>query len=116
MLRDARKLTTKEQELLRLQVVDAVINKKMAKSDVADFFNISRYSVYKFLNLYNKLGNNGLKTKKRGRRNHATLKPYQCSVVVRTISDKTPDQLKFPFMLWDRKSVQYLIKEKFDIT
>lgn len=116
MLRDARKLTTKEQELLRLQVVDAVINKNMTKSATADFFNVSRYSVYRFLNLYNKSGNNGLKTKKRGRSNHATLKPYQCSVIVRIISDKTPDQLKFPFMLWDRKSVQYLIKEKFDIT
>ena len=115
MLRDARKLSIKEQELLRLQVVDAVINKKMTKSATANFFNVSRYSVYRFLSLYNKSGNNGLKTKKRGRRNHAILKPYQCSMIVRTISDKTPDQLKFPFMLWDRKSVQYLIKEKFDI-
>jgi hypothetical protein len=52
MLNDARKLTTKGQELLRLQIVDSVINKRMTKSESAKFFNVSRYSVHKFTSLY----------------------------------------------------------------
>lgn len=33
----------------------------------------------------------------------------------RAITDKTPDQLKFPFALWTRKAVQELIKQLFSI-
>ena len=43
MLNDARKLTTKGQELLRLQIVDSVINKRMTKSESAKFINLHLY-------------------------------------------------------------------------
>lgn len=112
---DARKLTTSQQELLRRQVVDAVINKKMPKSQAAVFFNISRFSVYRFIDMYKEKGNQGLKLRRRGRKNHAKLKPWQCANIVRIITDNTPDQLKMPFMLWNINSVKELISTKFDI-
>ena len=112
---DARKLTTSQQELLRRQVVDAVINKKMPKYQAAVFFNISRFSVYRFIDMYKEKGNQGLKLRRRGRKNHAKLKPWQCANIVRIITDNTPDQLKMPFMLWNINSVKELISTKFDI-
>ncbi len=44
------------------------------------------------------------------------LAPHQCATLVRLITDKCPDQLKLPFMLWTRQAVQQLIKRKFDIS
>ena len=115
MQTDARKLTTSQQEFLRRQVVDAVINKKMSKMQAAEFFNISRFSVYRFLDMYKEDGNQGLKIKRRGRKNQNKLKPWQCALIARVIIDKTPDQLKMPFMLWNINSVKELIYDKFDI-
>ena len=43
------------------------------------------------------------------------LKPWQCATIVRIIIDKTPDQLKMPFMLWNINSVKELIFDKFNI-
>ena len=43
------------------------------------------------------------------------LKPWQCAVIVDTIRDHTPDQLKLPFVLWERIGVRELIP-KFGIT
>jgi hypothetical protein len=30
------------------------------------------------------------------------LAPWQCAVIVNTITDKKPDQLKMPFVHWER--------------
>ena len=43
------------------------------------------------------------------------LKPWQCANIVRIITDNTPDQLKFTFMLWNINAVKELIKMKFNI-
>lgn len=43
------------------------------------------------------------------------LKPHQCAIVVTLITDRCPDQLKFPFALWTREAVRHLIETKFGI-
>ena len=52
---------------------------------------------------------------KRKSRYQLRLQPWQCANIVRIITDNNPHQLKFPFALWDRKAVQILIKDKFNI-
>lgn len=44
-----------------------------------------------------------------------TLDENQSREIQKTIQDKCPDQLKFPFALWTRKAVQRLIKELYKI-
>ena len=43
------------------------------------------------------------------------LQPWQCSQIIRSIRDKTPDQLKLPFVLWTRAAVRDYIEEKFGV-
>ena len=35
--------------------------------------------------------------------------------IIRTIVDKCPNQLKFPFALWTREAVRQLILDRFEI-
>ncbi|MEW6544351.1 MAG: IS630 family transposase [Nitrospirota bacterium] len=43
------------------------------------------------------------------------LKPYQAAITVRLITDRCPDQLKLPFVLWTREAVQDLIARRFGV-
>jgi transposase len=43
------------------------------------------------------------------------LKPYQAATVVRLLTDRCPDQLKLPFMLWTREAVRDLIARRFQV-
>jgi transposase len=45
----------------------------------------------------------------------ARLKPYQAATVVRLITDRCPDQLKMPFVLWTREAVRDLIARRFGV-
>ena len=115
---DSRKLTLEQKEFLRKRAVLMVVEDCKKQVEVAQILKISTKSVYLWVKSYKKSGIASLGNKIHGRPRHtiAKLKPYQCSVIVRTITDKTPDQMKFPFMLWNRKSVQYLIMKKFNVT
>jgi hypothetical protein len=44
-----------------------------------------------------------------------SLKPYQAATVVRLITDRCPDQLKLPFVLWTREAVRDLVAQRFGI-
>ena len=58
-----------------------------------------------------------LASRKRGRK-HGTqrrLDAQQEAKLRRMIIDSTPEQLKLPFMLWERRAVQELVVKKFDI-
>jgi len=46
---------------------------------------------------------------------NAALNAAQSADVRRTITDKTPDQLKFPFALWDSVAVRELVLRRFGI-
>ena len=89
----------------------------MTREKTALLLGVSGYSVRKWVKNYNLNGERSLNNKKVGRpiSTIAKLKSYQCATIVRMITDNTPDQLKMPFMLWDKKSVQLLIKDKFDV-
>ena len=115
---DSRKLTLEQKEFLRKRAVLMVIEDGKKQVEVANILRISNKSVYLWCKSYKQSGISSLNNKKHGRPRStiAKLLPYQCSAIVRIIADKNPDQLKFPFMLWDRKAVQHLIQNKFGIT
>lgn len=116
MHQDARSLPHKTQEHLRIRAVKAVVQKGQKQCQVAELIGVTVQAVSGWVKRYRQGGYASLKAKKKGRPLQASkLLPWQSAVIVRTISDKTPDQLKFPFILWTRDAVALLIKEKYGI-
>ncbi len=87
------------------------------KLDAANALGVTRQAVGKWINLYEEGGWDALKLGRRGRRaeEQAKLKNNQCATIVRIISDKTPDQLKMPFVLWTATAVRDFVHERFGI-
>jgi transposase len=112
--RDTRCWAPAAQEELRVRVVLA-LRAGRKKSVAARTFGVSRTSIDRWLKIV-ELGNlRSLKSKPRGRPRRSRLPGYQAASVVRTITDRCPDQLKLPFALWTRAAVQPLLAERFDV-
>ncbi len=111
MQRDTRTLSPDAQEALRFRVV-AALRGGMAKASAARIFGVSRTSIDAWLTRV-AMGNiNSLRSKKRGRPSTPRLKGHQAATIVKLITDRTPDQLKLPFMLWTREAVRDLIARR----
>jgi transposase len=111
---DTRCLSPDAQEALRFRVVRA-IRGGMKKAVAARAFGVSRTSIDRWLAII-ALGNiNSLKSKPRGRPKGTRLAPHQAATTVRLITDRCPDQLKLPFVLWTREAVQLLLTERFGL-
>jgi transposase len=103
-------------EDLRRRVVRAVTAGGLNKSEAARVFGISRTSVHAWADLYESGGEEGLAPKRPGRpRGGGRLKGWQAAVIVNTIKDRCPEQLKLPFALWTREAVRDLMAMKFGI-
>jgi transposase len=116
-LGDARKLSQDTQEALRKRAINLVITKRKPVREVADAIGVARWTVYKWLTAYKSHGDSGIAKKRRGRRigEQPALTTTQCKIIQRFITDKCPDQLKMPFVLWTRQAVQHLIHHCFGI-
>lgn len=114
---DARTLNPSQQETLRKTAVRMVYQEEYSQREAAKAVGVSRQEVCGWCRKYEKHGMSALDAKCRGRKagEKSLLEPWQCSQVVRAISDKTPDQLKLPFVLWTRAAVRDYIEEKFGI-
>ncbi len=113
---DFRSLPPAAQEDLRRKTVNAVLE-GMNKTAAAKTFGITRQAVGKWMRLYGRGGERALDAKKRGApKREGLLKPWQCALVVRTITDKCPEQARLPgFWLWTRDAVKDYIERKFGI-
>jgi transposase len=113
---DARKLKPEAQQLLRNQVIRLRKAGKTYKqiSEIVGIYPSTACTYYK---AYEKGGHSAIKLKKRGRPKGScrTLDAEQEKRLKKAITDKTPDQLKFPFALWTRRAVQQLVKQLFSI-
>ena len=113
---DARTLSRDTQEVLRKRVVIAVEEKRLKQLDAVEIFDVSLAAITKWVRIYRKQGLKGLNKKRQGRPTESgKLKGWQASWLVRTITDKCPEQLKMPWVLWTREAIQHLIKEKFGV-
>ena len=87
----------------------------MSQTEAASVFQVARGTINRWHQAYRARGERALVGKKRGRRKSIVLEPWQAATVVRMITDRCPDQLKLPFMLWTREAVGTLIERKFGI-
>jgi transposase len=117
MKRDGRKLSSEEQYLIRESAVRMSCELGYSKLDVAEALGVTRQAVGQWIRLYEDGGWEALKLGRRGRRpgEQAKLSDSQCAIVIKLITDHTPDQLKLPFVLWTAPGVRDLIHERFGI-
>jgi transposase len=114
--KDARSLSQEAQEALRLRVVEA-INDGMRQVEAVKVFGVSRAAVAGWMARHRAGGMKALAAGKKGRPPQPSrLKGWQAAQIVRAITDKTPDQLKLPFVLWTRAAVAQLIEERFGVS
>lgn len=104
------------QEAIRIKAVKMRL-KGSRPGVVAETFGITTQALSKMMKKYNEGGFKALKSKPRGKRKNTgrRLSEDQEYEVYRTIVDKCPDQLKFPFALWTREAIRHLILDKYEI-
>lgn len=113
--KDARSLSHSAQEALRLRVVNAVVA-GMKQVEAVRVFGVSRPSICNWMSRYRHGGLRTLAAKTKGRpKSSSLLAGWQAAQVVRSITDRTPDQVKLPFVLWTREAVAALIEKRFDV-
>ena len=112
-IKDARSLSPKAQEAIRIKAVEAVVsgNKQV---EIAKLFGITRQALGKWVKAYRENGSKALKAKRQGRPKGGSLLPWQAAQISKTVIDHTPEQLKFPFYLWTREAVAQLIEHRFN--
>lgn len=114
--RDARKLSTEAQQELRNL---AIRLKKSGQTynQISKTIHVHPSTICNWYKSYERNGKKALKIQKRGRPSGScmTLDENQSREIQKTIQEKCPDQMKFPFALWTRKAVQTLIKELYKI-
>lgn len=113
---DARKLKTEAQQLLREQIV-RLRKKGKTYNEIGETVGVHYATACRIFKAYERGGKSAIRIKKRGPEfgSSRTLKPEQEKQLQKAITDKTPDQLKFPFALWTRKAVKQLIEQLFSI-
>jgi transposase len=114
MKNDTRTLSPTAQESLRIRAVKAVLAGH-TQVVVAGIFGVPRQTVGIWVKAHRRGGLRALKAKPRGRPKGGTLLPWQAAQIVRSITDRTPDQVKLPFYLWTREAVGRLIEDRFGI-
>lgn len=111
-----RKLSFEAREERRRHVV-GLRRRGWTYEAIAEATGLSRTGVFDICQRYAREGARGLKDKRGGRKvgDQRALSAEQEAEVRRLICDKTPDQLKMPFALWNRQAVRQLIIDRFSI-
>jgi len=114
---DVRKLNYSARETLRKTVI-RLHEQGYKQSTICKDLGLRPATVCGWVSRYKTSGDLGLKDKAPGRTTgqHRTLSLSQESRIKQDIIDKTPDQHKLAFALWNAKAVAAYIKQCFDIT
>ena len=115
-VRDARRLSPQAQEDLRRRAV-AAVQAGYTQAAVATVLGVSPQAVSRWVNAFERKGNQALKAGKRGRRPgvQKALDPRQEARVRRAVLGKYPDQVALPGPVWTRPQVRQLVRDWFGI-
>jgi transposase len=112
---DARSLSPEAQDVIRLRAVQAILG-GMKQVEAVRVFRVSRAAIGKWMARYRQGGLKALRARQRGRpKGHGRLKGWQAAQIVRTITDRTPDEVNLPFVLWTRQAVAALVQRRFGV-
>lgn len=108
--------TQEAQELIRRRCV-AAVRKGMSITAAAEAFGVSYRAAHCWQKRHKEAGHKALASRKRGRKHgeQRRLTAAQEAQLRRWIIDRTPEQLKLPFMLWERRAVQELAQKRFKL-
>ena len=113
--RDARKLNAETKYELRKQVV-RLKEKGMKGQEISELVGLGVVQVSRIWQKYLTQGASAIKPKKYGRPvGSRLLSETQEKEVCKIITDKTPDQLHLPFVLWTREALQMYLQDKYKI-
>ena len=115
-LRDARKINSKELYDHRRQAV-LLFAKGLKRYEIVPLVGVSAYTVGQWIKAWKKGGQAALKVGNKGRPRglYRKLLPHEEREIRCAITDRCPDQLKLPFVLWTRQAVQTRIKQKYSV-
>lgn len=110
---DARTLTQEAQEALRKQIV-RLRKAGRPNQEIAEIVGVSQGHCSRVWSRYQKDGAKAVAKGKRGRRHgdKRTLTAEQELTIQRLLIDKSPQQLKLSFALWNREAVGLLIQQQ----
>ena len=113
---DLRVLTAEARKELR-RVAVRLYKRGRRKGEIAQELGLRPTTVGQWISRYEQSGVSGLNEGERGRPlgNGRTLSPAQEERIRRDIIDRTPDQLKMPFALWNAQAVRALMLRHFGI-
>jgi transposase len=111
---DFRSLGRDAQEALRTRAVFLVRELGMSQGEAAEVVGASRQVVNRWLSRYEATGDAGLLDGRRisGRKGHGLLTQAEAKRVRSWITDKCPEQLKLPYVLWTSGVVRELIHRR----
>lgn len=114
---DARKLSLENLELLRYQAV-RLLKQGRKQVEVAGIIGVRAATISDWWRSYQSGGKKALKLQHPGPAKgfNSLLGVDEEKEIQKLIIDKTPDQLKLPFVLWDRKAVKELIRRQYGVT
>jgi len=102
--------------MLRQQAI-RMLKQGRKQVDVADILGVRAATISDWSRIYKTGGKKALTLQSPGpsKGSNCLISPEQEKDFQRLIIDKTPDQLKLPFVLWDRKAVKELIYRQYGI-
>jgi len=111
---DARKLSSDVQYALRQQII-RLRKQGRSNKEVAQIVGATERHTSKIWQMYLRDGSSAIKLGQRGRRHGGSrrLTKEQEIEMKKLMVDKTPDQLKLPFALWNRDAVRLAIKQRY---
>jgi len=114
--RDVRKETSEVIYELRIRAVE-MKRQGLTHETIANVLDVSVAASRRWWRIYREEGQLGLALGRRGRPEGVcrTLSKSQEKIVMKTVTDKTPEQLKLPFALWTRPVISQFIHERFGI-
>lgn len=112
-----KKLSIKEQEILRRKAVDAVIKGGVSQTKSAKLFGFTEASISKYIKAYKLYGEESLKYKKRGVKplTNRYLTEEQSQELIEIILKKSPDEVGMDYTLWNSKVVRSFIEKNYAI-